>query len=368
MPACKSENGTPVAARHEMINAAYNEGGITCTITTLEALTQIRVDHFVEVDFTGFKNIVDALGGVRICLKEPVDSKKAKLTLAAGWHNLKGEEALGYVRLRDYGDGSDIQRIKRQQVFLSKVVDKATSSALLTDPAKLISFIGAASKSVRMDKALADDPQTLIRIAQSAKALTASGVKFITVPWGTDPKDKNRVVWSQPAADELFEAIRSDNEVLPTAAPTGPAKPTVKNEQVRVQVLNGTDTLNRAKEVADKLTDQGFVVTEVGNARPATGNVPTTTLRYAKNDTAEGPAYGDTLAARLSSDKRTPVAGKVKPVSTDKYVSASPVAKPPTGPIIQLVIGADWPGVRVPTKIPDSLKDQVVDNKTDPCQ
>ncbi|SNT59903.1 transcriptional attenuator, LytR family [Streptosporangium subroseum] len=368
MPACKSEAGAPVAARHEMINAAYNEGGITCTIDTLESLTQIPIDHFVEVDFTGFKNIVDALDGVRICLKEPVNSKKAKLTLSAGWHNLKGEEALGYVRLRDYGDGSDIQRIKRQQVFLSKVVDKATSSALLTDPGKLFSFIGAASKSVRMDKALANDTQTLVKIAQSAKALTASGVKFITVPWGADPDDKNRVVWRQPAANELFEAIRSDTEVLPTAAPTGPAKPTVKNEQVRVQVFNGTDTPGRAKEVADKLTAQGFVVTNVGNARPVAGNVPTTTLRYAKKDT-EGPAYGDTLAARLSGEKRAPVAGKVKPISTEAYVPPTPIAKPPTtGPILQLVIGADWPGVRVPTKIPDSLKDQVVDNKTDPCQ
>ena len=168
---------------------------------------------------------------------------------------------------------------------------------------------------------------------------------------------------------ELFNSIRNDTE-LPEAAALDrrQAQGHRQAEQVQVQVLNGTDTPGKAKEVADELTAQGFVVTHVGNARPMAGNVPTTTLRYAKKDTA-GAAYGDALAARLSGDKRAPVAGKVKPISTEAYVPPTPVAKPPTtGPVLQLVIGADWPGVRVPTKIPDSLKDQVVDNKTDPCQ
>ncbi|MBG0813366.1 LCP family protein [Planomonospora sp. ID82291] len=368
MPACEGENGNQVPARREMINAAYNEGGITCTITTIEHLTDIRIDHFVEVDFTGFKSIVDALGGIRICLKTPVDSKKAKLTLAAGWHNLKGEAALGYVRLRDYGDGSDIQRIKRQQVFLTKVVQKATSSELLTDIGKLRAFIGEVAKSVRMDEELASDQQALIEIAMSAKALTASGVKFITVPWGADPTDKNRVVWRQPAAGELFESIKNDTEVTPTASPTASAKPAVKHEQVRVQVLNGTDKPGLASEVAGKLAAQGFVVTQVGNARPATGNVPATSVRYAKKDTAEGPSYADALAARLSGEKLTPTVGKVKPITADRYSPATAITQSPTGPVVQLVIGDDWKGVRVPTKIPDSLKDQVVDTKTDPCQ
>ncbi|MBG0828032.1 LCP family protein [Planomonospora sp. ID67723] len=369
MPACKSENGTPVAARRDMINSAYNVGGITCTIDTIEALTDIRIDHFVEVDFTGFKNIVDALNGIKICLKQPVDSKKAKLTLPAGWHNLNGEQALGYVRLRDYGDNSDIQRIKRQQVFLTKVVQKATSSALLTDPAKLLDFINQAAKSVRMDEELAKDTQTLMDIASSAKALTASGVKFITVPWGPDPADKNRVVWRQPQASELFESIKNDTEVIPAASPSsGPAKPAVKHEQVRVQVFNGTDKPGLATEVAGKLAAQGFVVTHVGDARPAAGNLPTTTVRHGKKDAEQGPAYADALAARLSGDKLAPTVGKIKPSTTTKYTPATPITETPAGPVVQLVIGDDWKGVRVPTKIPDSLKDSVVDTKTDPCQ
>ncbi|MEU0479692.1 LCP family protein [Streptosporangium sp. NPDC006013] len=369
MPACESETGAPVAARTEMINAAYNEGGITCTIDTIEALTDIRIDHFVEVDFSGFKNIVNALGGVRICLTKPVDDKKSKLTLPAGWHLLAGEKALGYVRLRNYGDGSDIGRIKRQQVFLSQVVKKATSSELLTDPTKLLNFIQTTAKSVRMDKALAEDTGTLFQIGQSAQKLTASGVQLITVPWGPHPDDPNRVAWTQPYANQLFAAIKSDTEVTP---PPDTKVKTVNREQVRLQVFNGTDTPGRAKQVADELAEQGFVITHVGNARPAAGNVSTTAVRYAKKDTEDGPAYGDAVAARLSGDKRAPVAGKVKPVTTDKYTpptaaKATPGAKAPTGPVIQLIIGADWPGVRALPKIPDALTDKVVDSKTNPC-
>lgn len=381
MPACTSETGAPVAARTEMINAAYNEGGITCTISTIESLTDIRIDHFVEVDFSGFKNIVNALGGVRICLTKPVDDKKSKLTLPAGWHLLAGEKALGYVRLRNYGDGSDIGRIKRQQVFLSQVVKKATSSELLTDPAKLLNFIQTTAKSVRMDEDLAKDSGTLFQIGQSAQKLTASGVKLITVPWGPHPDDPNRVAWVQPYANQLFAAIKSDTEVTP---PPDTKVKTVQREQVRLQVFNGTDTPGRAKEVAAELAAQGFVVTHVGNARPAAGNVPTTAVRYAKKETAEGPAYGDAVAARLSGDKRAPVAGKVRPISTEKYTStaapattpaaapdatsaATPDAKAPAGPVIQLIIGADWPGVRALPKIPDVLTDKVVDSKTNPC-
>src|SRR5690606_12757286 len=100
LPPCVADNGTEIAPRVGQINSAYNDGGIACTIRTLESLTKIRIDHFVEVDFTGFKHIVDALGGIRVCLRQPVDDEKAKLKLPSGWQTLRGEAALGYVRLR----------------------------------------------------------------------------------------------------------------------------------------------------------------------------------------------------------------------------------------------------------------------------
>ncbi|MFJ2032343.1 LCP family protein [Streptosporangium sp. NPDC087985] len=366
VPECENlKTKATIPSGIRMINSTFNDGGIACTWKTIEELTQIHINHFVKVDFSGFKGIVDALGGIEICLPKDVSDKKAKLELTKGKHLVKGETALAYVRARySLGDGSDLDRIKRQQVFINQVVQKATSSGLLTDIGKLSGFLEAVTSSMTVDSKL--DVARMVEIAQSAKSLTAKGLQGVTIPWMLDPTDTNRVIWRQPAANELFETIRNDTEVTASPAPNASAKPTIKHEQVQVQVFNGTDKYGLAKEVAAKLAAQGFRVTQVGNARPATGNVPTTALRYGKKD-AEGADYADAVAARLSGDKLTPIAGKMKPASVENYVSTIPVTEPPDGPIIQLIIGDDWKGVRVPTKIPDSLKGDIIDSKTNPC-
>ncbi|MEO3808706.1 LCP family protein [Sphaerisporangium sp. B11E5] len=380
IPACKhARTKAAIPPRLDMINSAFNEGGMACTINTIEANTNIRIDHYIKVDFTGFKNIVDALGGIQICVPHAVSDKKAKLELRAGKQIVRGEAALAYVRARyALGDGGDISRIKRQQIFLSQVVKKATSGDTLTNPGKLISLITAAAQSVVMDPQL--DVDTLVQIAQSARSLTASGVKFVTVPWEAYPSDKNRVQWKQPDAGRLFESLRNDIEVTPTAKPSaaasasGPAKPSIKPAQVKVQVLNGTSTPGRAKDVAEALAAQGFDVVTVGDARNADGtDRPQTQVLYPKK-AADGADYAAPLAAKLVS-KVTPADGKVKPGSVVPFTpsaTAVPTAQANAdgataadGPVIQLVIGADFKGVKVPVTIPDSAR--VVDSKTDVC-
>ncbi|MER6943313.1 LCP family protein [Nonomuraea sp. NPDC000554] len=368
IPACKNETTKQtIQARRDMINSAYNSGGIACTISTLEKLTGIRIDHFAEVDFSGFKNIVDALGGIQICLKSGVNDKNSKLVLPPGKSLLDGEKALGFVRLRHYGDGSDIQRIRRQQLFLSKVVAKAMSSELLTDVPKLTGFIKAAAQSVTMDPDLANDPSQLIELAQSVQKLTTGGVKFTTIPWTPDPEDKNRVVWKQPDANELFNAIKADVE-LPSASPSASAsastkpKVAIKPEQVQVQVLNGTTTMGKAREVADMLAKEGFKVTGLGNYQATEGKSQATTeVRYAKN-AAEGADYAGVLSAALTP-KPAPTSGKVRPTTTDVYTPSVPAptasASAKGAPVIQLVVGSDFKAVK-PTKLPDSVNQSTV--------
>lgn len=363
IPKCKNEaTKQEMPPQRAMINSAYNTGGIACTISTIETLTGIRVNHFVEVDFSGFKNIVDALEGIEICLKSGVNDKKAKLTLPPGKSLLNGEKALGYVRLRNYGDGSDIQRIKRQQNFLSKVVAKATSGDLLTDPGKLTAFIKAAASSVTMDPELANDPERLIEIATSAKSLTAGGVKFTTIPWIPDPEDKNRVVWKQPDAGELFNSIINDTE-LPKESPSSSTKPkvTIKPDQVQVQVLNGTTTPGKAREVADLLTKQGFKVVELGNFQTADGqSLAATEIRYPKT-AATGTDYAGVLAGQVTP-KPDPKAGKARAATSEPYTAATTVQ---TGtakrkaPVIQLIVGADFEAIKV-TKLPDSVEQSTI--------
>jgi hypothetical protein len=241
----------------------------------------------------------------------------------------------------------------------TQVMKKVTDGGLLTSPVKLDGFLRAAAAAVTVDSGLTLD--RMLDIANSVKGLTAKELKGITVPIEPYPQDKNRVQFSQPAADDFFTAVRNDVEVTATPTPGKSAAPKIEHGQVRVQVLNGTGETGKAIQVADELSGQGFAVIQVGNAPAA----ETTTIRYAKKDAQDGPAYGDAVAARLSKDKRTPVEGKVKPLTAQPYTSK--VTKLPDGPIIQLVIGADWPGVRVLSAIPDSLKDKVVDSTTNPC-
>ncbi|MFC4113521.1 LCP family protein [Nonomuraea zeae] len=360
IPTCEGRNGTVLVGGLRQINSAFNDGGINCTIKTLESLTNIKINHFVKVDFTGFKGIIDAIGGIEICLPKPVNDPKAKLVLGAGKHVVKGEQALGYVRTRyALGDGSDLSRIQRQQIFLTKVMQKVTDGGLLTDPGKLNDFLLAATQAVTLDDKLSLD--RMLEIARSVSGMTTKELKGITVPTQPYPADKNRVQFSEPAAKQFFESVRNDIEVTATPAPGRSAAPKIENSQVRVQVLNGTTEGGKAALVASELAAQGFVVTQVGTAPAAAA----TSIRYAKKDAAQGPAYGDAVAARLSKDKRTPVVGKVKPVNSQPYESK--VTTVPDGPIVQLVIGADWPGVRVVSAIPDSLKDKVVDSTTNPC-
>lgn len=363
IPKCKNEaTKQEMPPQRSMINSAYNSGGIACTISTLETLTGIRINHFVEVDFSGFENIVNALGGIEICLKSGVNSKKAKLVLPPGKSVLDGKQALGYVRLRDYGDGSDIQRIKRQQIFLSKVVAKATSGDLLTDPSKLTGFIRAAASSVTMDPELANDPERLIEIATSAKSLTAGGVKFTTIPWIPDPEDENRVVWKQPDAGELFNSIINDTELVkPTPSTSAKPKVTVKPDQVQVQVLNGTTTPGKAREVADLLTKQGFKVVELGNFQTADGqSLAATEIRYPKT-AATGTDYAGVLAGQVTP-KPDPKAGKVRAATSEPYAAATTVQTSTAkkkAPVVQLIVGADFKAIKV-TKLPDSVEQSTI--------
>jgi LCP family protein required for cell wall assembly len=184
-----------------MINSAFDRGGLTCAAKTVETLTDVRIDHMIEVDFAGFARLVDALGGIEVTLTRPVDDPKSKLRLPAGRSILDGERALGYMRLRHYGDGSDIQRIKRQQKLIQAMAKKARRA--LDDPAKLRAFMAVAAKSVRTDEAL--DMEAMIELVSSLKG---ASVTFRTVPWQPHPEDRNLIQWKQPEADRLFATLR----------------------------------------------------------------------------------------------------------------------------------------------------------------
>ncbi|MEV0381875.1 LCP family protein [Nonomuraea sp. NPDC050643] len=186
-------------ARTDMVNAAYQDGGAACLRRTLEKLTGLTLHHTVEVDFAGFKDLVDAVGGVEVDLPEPVDDRASKLKLPAGKNVLGGEAALGYARLRRYGDGSDIARMKRQQQVVMALVKK--SRGLAGDPGRLKSFLGEVSESVKTDL----DLESMYELANQ---LSDTKLNFVAVPWVPYAEDNNRIQWKQPEAGRLFKALR----------------------------------------------------------------------------------------------------------------------------------------------------------------
>ncbi|MDP3969136.1 MAG: LCP family protein [Nocardioides sp.] len=211
-PECPTKDGegvVPAPTGLSMFNAAFAVGGPACTIKTVEHLTDIRINHFVEVNFTGFRHMVDALDGVPICVPEEVNDTYGKIHLEAGSYEADGRQALDYVRTRTaISDNGDIGRMRRQQAFLAAMTNKAVSAGTLANPVRLYNFLDAATKSIRLD----EDLDSLAKLAGLAKQLTDIGldnVQFLSVPFETWSEDANRLIWTDDAED-LWEKIRAD--------------------------------------------------------------------------------------------------------------------------------------------------------------
>ncbi|MDT3727565.1 LCP family protein [Streptomyces sp. DSM 41972] len=210
VPDCRRPDGSRSAPMFTQFNAAFEVGGSACTIRTVEKLTDIRVDHHVVVDFEGFKDMVDAVDGVEVCLSRPIDDKDAHLRLPAGRVTLDGEQALGYVRARkSLGDGSDTGRIERQQRFLGALVNKVRSNEILLNPVKLYPVLDAATSSLTTDPELAS-LRGLYELVRGLRDIPTEGVQFLTVPRESYAGDVNRDQLAQPAAGDLFERLRKD--------------------------------------------------------------------------------------------------------------------------------------------------------------
>lgn len=273
-PDCDLADGTTSPGGLVQFNSAFATGGAACAIETVESATDVRINHYVVVDYDGFMAIVDALGGVRVCLPEPIDDSFSGLDLPAGEQVIRGQDALAYVRVRKIGDGSDLGRIERQQTFLSSMVQEVTSTGLLARPDRLIGVLDAGTKSLTTDPELAS-VTSLASIARSVQALPPEHVSFLTIPTEPWPQDENRVVWTADA-DLVWDAIRTDSplpgeepEVEVSAAPTteAPEEPlTVAPDELVVDVANAGAPGGWATDTATDLRTLGFQVGSIVNA------------------------------------------------------------------------------------------------------
>lgn len=235
IPECRTTSGKVLQAQSRgMFNSAFARGwdyggdiasAAACTINTVQHNTGLTIDHFVVVDFAGYKGIVDALGGIDIEIPEDISiNKVGGFTLTAGWHTLNGTDALKLVRGRKGTGwglemGSDLARIDRQQAVLDATIQTALSKNFLTDLPKLTGFVTAGLSSLTMNPELSNN---LVGLATSMTGISSSDVEFVSTPVAADPYDKNRVVWTS-AATALWDRLLLDEPAEPVAEPDSTA-------------------------------------------------------------------------------------------------------------------------------------------------
>jgi LCP family protein required for cell wall assembly len=306
----------------EQINSTFANGGPGCLWKTVESTTGIRIDHFVELNFTGFIHVVNDIGGVNVCLPFAVHNVNSGLNLPAGEHHVKGAQALAFWRTREnIGEGSDLQRIQRDQFLMASLLQGVEHSNILGSPTTLLSVVKDIADAMTTDM----DTTSLLQIAGSVKSLSTKSVQFIEVPTVPATVNPNWVSWS-PQATPLFAAVAHDRKLpKPGKKATGPKTTPVLDanpSQVDVQVLNGSGVSNIASTAAASLTSRGFNVVGTGDA--SNFGYPNSVIKYAS--AADKPAV-KTLRHQLRN------------VTVEQDSSL-------TSGTLELIIGSDYQGLR----------------------
>jgi LCP family protein required for cell wall assembly len=243
-----------------MINAALQHGP-ACSVRAVEALSDVHVHHFVELDFDGFADMVDALGGVGVCLPEALRDDDAHLDLPAGKQRVDGTDALALARTRHaIGDGSDLSRIGHQQVVMSAIIHEVRSAEVLTRPDRLVRFLDAATQSMTVDDDLAST-RALGRLAQRVRSVDPARITFMAMPTAAAPQDPNRVVATDDART-VFSAIDADEPVRLASD-----RPAPSPKHAPIEVLNGARVPGLAASAAGQLESLGHTVVAVGDAQ-----------------------------------------------------------------------------------------------------
>ncbi|MBD0738437.1 LytR family transcriptional regulator [Streptomyces sp. CBMA29] len=329
-PAADAQSQAQADTHPAKINEAYADGGPKLTVRTVEQITGVHIDHYLEVDFTSFMKTVDVIGGVQVCTTRPLKDSYTGLDLPVGTTKLDGGQALQYVRARHLDAAADLGRMQRQQRFVAQVIHKITSGGTLANPLELSRVASTVLGSVRADQNLkADD---LIALAEGMKGLTASSSEFGSVPLSDTnysvPGVGSTVKWDTAKAGKMWAAIRADRPLAvhrKTARKHKGVKVDVDPATIKVSVQNGTDTSGLAAAAQKALAATGFAT--VGT--PGTSEHPSarTVIRYDPrwdrsaqslatalpgSELVAAPGQGKTMKVVLGSDYKA-----VTPVTAD---------------------------------------------------
>ncbi|MFJ2769369.1 LCP family protein [Streptomyces sp. NPDC087300] len=219
--------GAERAAHPAKINAAYAEGGPRLAVRTIERMTKVRVDRYLEIDFRRFIDSVDRVGGVRVCTPRPLKDFATRIDMPPGTHHLSGGESLQYVRSRHVDNSADFGRIQRQQRFLVGVLRALSSDRAFADPVRTAELARTVLGSSRVDQGFTVDQ--LVSLATALRRLTPSAIEFTTVPIRgfSAPQDGlgATLEWDQQRAAKVFGALTADRALGGRKSASAPADP-----------------------------------------------------------------------------------------------------------------------------------------------
>lgn len=208
LPTYKSSSGRYLSNDYEKINASYSFGGPKLLVRTIESNTGLHIDHYMSIGLLGVRSLADAVGGVRLCPKQNFNDRDSGLKIKKGCQVVNGKKALAYVRMRHADPLGDIGRVQRQQEFVSAVLHKSLSPAVLLNPFKLRSLGRAAEAAVKVDQQ--DSLTDLGRFALAMRAISKGTGRTMTVPIADSNgyRDGQSVVlWDDAKARKLFKSL-----------------------------------------------------------------------------------------------------------------------------------------------------------------
>jgi LCP family protein required for cell wall assembly len=325
------------ATSDTMANASLERGGPGCTVATWEKLTDIHIDHFMMVDFSGVVSMADAIGGVPVCVDANIYSHTSTghgsgLKLKKGTTSVKGKQALQWLRTR-YGfeDGSDIARTKAQHMYMNSMVRRLRSNATLSNPDKLLGLAETATKALTVDTGLGSVTE-LYDLSKELKKVPTNRITMTTMPF-VYSSDGNRVLPKPTDAAKLWRLVREDialdgkdkkNKKKTTTATTEVTDKAAADDKIDIQVQNGTKSsaesavTGRAAAVAELLVGKGFT--------------------KAAADTSAPLSEDETLVRYPSAD----LAGDAQRVAKALGIPAAQVKKSADVDGVTVVVGTDW--------------------------
>jgi LCP family protein required for cell wall assembly len=303
LPTCQDPETDEVYPEQELgqLNSALSLGGPGCTVAAINELTGLEIDHFMMADFNSVKELSETLGGVEVCLNQPVNDPKSGLDLPAGVSSIQGEQALAFLRTRaGFGNGGDQGRIRAQQSFLASMVRKVNEEGTLNNLPKLYSIAETVTRNLTVDKELTE-VSSLIALAGRLKDVDLSRVAFVTAPVVPYEYDNNRLVLDEAAATPLFKALVEDKDITEPAPEPAPATPSEEGTEtpavpeesapaidpaaIPVTILDATGNSDdagsdsRDRELAAQLLAAGYAQASAGGQTAAAS--PATQIFYA---------------------------------------------------------------------------------------